>query len=147
MGVGDLIHWDNGNMDLRTYNSELLLFSQMAGESTDKNHAAETSGVKDKDRERKRSRSRERERKGSPSKDRKPRQRSRERNRSKSAERFEWRVVIGSGWMRTTCQNSVNLSDAFCTASLQIEMHRCHNQGSVESRGGRYCCTFNIPIL
>lgn len=59
----------------------------MAGESTDKNHAAETSGVKDKDRERKRSRSRERERKGSPSKDRKPRQRSRERNRSKSAER------------------------------------------------------------
>lgn len=61
----------------------------MAGDPTDKNNAAETSGVKDKDkdRERKRSRSRERERKGSPSKDRKPRQRSRERNRSKSAER------------------------------------------------------------
>ncbi|CAB1329394.1 unnamed protein product [Coregonus sp. 'balchen'] len=59
----------------------------MAGDPTDKNDAAETSGVKDKDRERKRSRSRERERKGSPSKDRKPRQRSRERNRSKSAER------------------------------------------------------------
>uniref|UniRef100_A0AAY5L9S4 Probable ATP-dependent RNA helicase DDX23 n=1 Tax=Esox lucius TaxID=8010 RepID=A0AAY5L9S4_ESOLU len=58
---------------------------QMAGDTTDKKDAAETSGVKD--RERKRSRSRERERKGSPSKDRKPRQRSRERNRSKSAER------------------------------------------------------------
>uniref|UniRef100_A0A6Q2YZE5 Probable ATP-dependent RNA helicase DDX23 n=1 Tax=Esox lucius TaxID=8010 RepID=A0A6Q2YZE5_ESOLU len=58
----------------------------MAGDTTDKKDAAETSGVKD--RERKRSRSRERERKGSPSKDRKPRQRSRERNRSKSAERF-----------------------------------------------------------
>ncbi|XP_010895983.1 probable ATP-dependent RNA helicase DDX23 isoform X1 [Esox lucius] len=57
----------------------------MAGDTTDKKDAAETSGVKD--RERKRSRSRERERKGSPSKDRKPRQRSRERNRSKSAER------------------------------------------------------------
>ncbi|KAJ8016281.1 hypothetical protein DPEC_G00005570 [Dallia pectoralis] len=58
---------------------------KMAGDTSDKKDAAESSGVKD--RERKRSRSRERERKVSPSKDRKPRQRSRERNRSKSAER------------------------------------------------------------
>ncbi|CAB1336226.1 unnamed protein product [Coregonus sp. 'balchen'] len=55
-------------MDLKTYNSKLLLSSQMAGELTDKNDAADTSGVKDKedrclkDKEREKERDRDKDR-------------------------------------------------------------------------------------
>lgn len=85
----------------------------MAGDPTDKNNAAETSGVKDK----------ERKCKGSPSKDRKPRQRSRERNRSKSAERFEW-CIAGSGCMRTSSQNHFNLLVEVSRYSLRYGLEK-----------------------